>query len=81
MTLHAWPFLGRNRPMEVARAEGAYLYTPDGQAVLDAAGGAIVANVGHGRADVAAAISETAARMSCVIPTWLTPNAQRWLRN
>ncbi len=73
MTLHAWPFLGRNRPMEVARAEGAYLYTPDGQAVLDAAGGAIVANVGHGRADVAAAISETAARMSYVIPTWLTP--------
>jgi len=73
MTLHAWPFLGRNRPIEVARAEGAYLYTPDGQAVLDAAGGAIVANVGHGRADVAAAISETAARMSYVIPTWLTP--------
>lgn len=71
--LYSWPFLGRSAPVEVTRAEGAYLYRPDGTAILDAGGGAIVVNVGHGRADVADAMREAAVNASYVVPTWLTP--------
>lgn len=71
-----WPFLGRTQPFAVSRAAGAYLYRPDGTPVLDAAGGAIVANVGHGRRDVAEVIAEAAMNMGYVIPTWLTPQRQ-----
>ena len=48
---------GRGSPMQIARAEGAYLYTDDGRRILDAAGGAIVANVGHGRREVGEAFA------------------------
>ena len=75
-TLHQWPFLGRSRPFEVARAEGAYLFQPDGKPILDAGGGAIVVNVGHGRAEVADAIREAALNSSYVVPTWMTPERQ-----
>lgn len=75
-TLHQWPFLGRTRPFEVARAEGAYLFQPDGKPILDAGGGAIVVNVGHGRAEVADAIREAALNSSYVVPTWMTPERQ-----
>ena len=43
----------KSLPFAVERAEGAYLITPDGRRILDAAGGAIVANIGHGRREVA----------------------------
>ncbi|MDC0067332.1 hypothetical protein OAL10_00835 [Gammaproteobacteria bacterium] len=41
-TLRQWPFLGRSRPVEVAIAEGAYLFQPDGKPILDAGGRAMV---------------------------------------
>ena len=40
---------GRGLPIEVAGAEGCFLIAPDGRRILDAAGGAIVSNIGHGR--------------------------------
>lgn len=73
---NAWPFLGRTKPFEVVRAEGAYLYRPDGSDVLDAAGGAIVANIGHGRLEVADAVGRAAQNCSYVVPTWMTPERQ-----
>src|SRR3990172_6533125 len=45
-------------PFRVAATEGNYLITPEGRRILDAGGGAIVVNIGHGREEVA----ETAAR-------------------
>ncbi len=68
-----WPFLGRTKPFAVERAEGAYLYTTDGKPVLDAGGGAIVVNIGHGRKEVADAIGRAAQNCSYVVPTWMTP--------
>ena len=50
-----WPFLKQNWGMQVVRSEGAYLYTSDGRKILDAAGGAIVSNIGYGREEVAEA--------------------------
>ena len=45
----SWPFLPAPRNLHIVRAAGAYLHTKDGRRILDAAGGAIVTNVGHGR--------------------------------
>ncbi|HTO09452.1 MAG TPA: aspartate aminotransferase family protein [Myxococcota bacterium] len=64
-------------PLRIARAEGAWLYTEEGQAILDAAGGAIVANVGHGRREVAEAYAREAERMTYVVPPFATESRVR----
>ena len=52
-----WPFAGRGT-LRINRAKGVYLYTDSGQEILDAAGGAIVANIGYGRERVVAKVAE-----------------------
>lgn len=47
--------------LEVARAEGIYLYTPDGRRVTDLISGVSVSAVGHSRAEVVAAVQRQAA--------------------
>jgi adenosylmethionine-8-amino-7-oxononanoate aminotransferase len=64
-------------PLAVERAEGAYLFTPDGRRILDAAGGAIVVNVGHGRAEVAEAAARALRRTSYVVPVFATEERVR----
>lgn len=64
-------------PLEITHAEGAWLHRADGGRILDAAGGAIVANIGHGRAEVAEAIAETTAREGYVVPVFATPSRLR----
>lgn len=71
----------------VSRAEGSYLYLSDGRAILDAAGGAMVCNIGHGRAEVAEAVAATLRAVDYVVPTWATETrlrlrdrvVERWL--
>ncbi len=46
------------------RAEGATIWDADGKAYLDAAGGAIVVGIGHGRQSVANVMAEQAGRLS-----------------
>lgn len=74
-----WPFVprGGRPPLAIARAEGAYLYTTDGQRILDAAGGAIVVNVGHGRREVAEAAAQELTRLSYVVPPFATEGRLR----
>jgi adenosylmethionine-8-amino-7-oxononanoate aminotransferase len=73
-----WPFVPRDRPpLSIARAEGAYLFTDDGRSILDAAGGAIVANVGHGRAEVAEAVARELRRVGYVVPPFATESRLR----
>jgi adenosylmethionine-8-amino-7-oxononanoate aminotransferase len=62
----------RTVPFAIARAEGAYLITPDGRRILDAAGGAIVVNVGHGRREVAEAAAKALEQVTYVVPTFAT---------
>jgi len=81
-----WPFLPSRSP-RIVDGDGAWLIADDGQRILDAAGGAIVVNVGHGRTEVAEAIAKAAAGPSYVVPTWRTPEREalverlraRWL--
>jgi adenosylmethionine-8-amino-7-oxononanoate aminotransferase len=51
-------------PLVAVRAEGSTIWDAEGRAYLDAAGGAVVVNVGHGRASVAAAMAEQAGRLA-----------------
>jgi adenosylmethionine-8-amino-7-oxononanoate aminotransferase len=51
-------------PPVAARAEGATIWDADGRAYLDAAGGAIVVNVGHGRRSIAETMAEQAGRVA-----------------
>ena len=59
-------------PFAVERAEGAYLITPDGRRILDAAGGAIVVNIGHGRREVGEVAARALERLTYVVPTFVS---------
>jgi adenosylmethionine-8-amino-7-oxononanoate aminotransferase len=73
--------------VEIERAEGVWLHMPGGRRILDAAGGAIAVNVGHGRAEVADAVARALRQGSYVVPTFATPDrvrlverlVERWL--
>ena len=52
-----------NPPVAVA-ARGSTIVDADGREYLDAAGGAVVVNVGHGRREIADALAEQAGRLS-----------------
>ncbi len=52
-----------NPPVAVA-AHGSVIVDADGREYLDAAGGAVVVNVGHGRREIADAVAEQGARLS-----------------
>lgn len=71
-----WPFLPQKRPNSLSHAKGAYLHMKDGSKILDAAGGAIVTSVGHGREVVADAIRSAVINASYVVPPWLTPERE-----
>jgi hypothetical protein len=56
----------------VERAEGVYLYDIRGRRYLDASGGAIVVNVGHGVPEIADTLTEQAAQVAYAHPTAFT---------
>ena len=58
----------------IVRAEGCELISEDGRRILDAAGGAVVNNVGHGRPEVADAVAAALRNLDYVVPLWPTPN-------
>ena len=62
---------GRELPT-VERGEGAVLWDRGGKRYLDGSGGAVVVNVGHGRAEVAQAMSRQAAAAAYVHGTQFT---------
>lgn len=70
-------FVPHSAPFAVASAEGAYLITPDGRRILDAAGGAIVANIGHGRREVAEVAAAALERCTYVVPPFATEDRVR----
>jgi adenosylmethionine-8-amino-7-oxononanoate aminotransferase len=84
-----FPFVptGRGAPLTVERAEGVWLHTRDGRRILDAAGGAILVNVGHGRREVARAVAEALEATTYVVPVFATESrlrlverlVERWL--
>ena len=63
--------LGRELPA-IARGQGAVLWDGSGKRYLDGSGGAVVVNVGHGRAEVAEAMARQAAAVAYVHGTQFT---------
>ena len=68
---------GTSPDIVVVGGEGSYLHLADGRRILDAAGGAIVTNVGHGRHEVAAAMAKTVEQIDYVVPPWATETRLR----
>jgi adenosylmethionine-8-amino-7-oxononanoate aminotransferase len=65
---------GRRLPV-VDHAAGSTIWDADGRAYLDAAGGAVVVGIGHGRAEVAAAMAAQAGRVAYAHGTAFTSRA------
>ena len=61
----------------VERTAGSFLVLPDGRRILDAAGGAVVASIGHGREEVAAVAARALAETSYVVPPFATEHRVR----
>lgn len=74
-------------PGMIVRGEGCELITDSGRRILDGCAGAVVNNIGHGRAEVADAVGEALRAIDYVVPLWPTPNrvalsdllVERWL--
>jgi adenosylmethionine-8-amino-7-oxononanoate aminotransferase len=71
--LDALNFIPGATPPMVVGGEGNHLVLADGRRVLDAAGGAIVTNIGHGRPEVAEVAATSTSSVDYVIPPWATP--------
>ncbi|MEP0069994.1 aminotransferase class III-fold pyridoxal phosphate-dependent enzyme [Pyruvatibacter sp.] len=74
---HLWPFVPSGRIVDVVKAEGSWLQLADGTRILDAAGGAIAASIGHGRREVADAMADAVADTGYIVPTFLTPQREK----
>jgi hypothetical protein len=65
-----------DRELPVARrSQGVWIETTDGRRYLDASGGAVVVNVGHGREEIARAVCEQLQTLSYVHPTMFASSA------
>jgi len=70
----------------IVAGDGVFLVADDGRRILDAAGGAVVGNIGWGRTEVAEAAAAVMP-MGYVVPLWPTPSrlalrdelVQHWL--
>ena len=61
----------------IVGGDGCWLITDDGRRILDAAGGAMVVNIGHGRTVVADAVRDAIDGGAYVVPIWSTPHRER----
>jgi taurine--2-oxoglutarate transaminase len=55
-SLYSWSATGAVNPLPVARAEGVYMYTPDGKRILDFNSQLMSVNIGHSHPKVVAAM-------------------------
>lgn len=71
-TFFSWSIQGQVDPLAVERAEGVYLYTPEGQRILDFNSQLMSVNIGHGDRRVVDAITEQAQKLAYVHPAFAT---------
>jgi adenosylmethionine-8-amino-7-oxononanoate aminotransferase len=72
------PALDENYP-EIDHGKGVYLFDKEGKKYLDAASGAVTANIGHGVAEVILAMHEQAKKVSFVYRSQFTSEAAELL--
>jgi len=71
-TIFSWSVQGALDPIAIDRAEGVYLYTPEGRRILDFNAQLMSVNIGHGDRRVIDAINEQATRLQFVQPAFAT---------
>jgi len=71
-TFFSWSVQGSLDPIAVDHAEGVYLYTPEGQRILDFNSQLMSVNIGHGDRRVIDAITAQATRLQYVQPAFVT---------
>jgi len=71
-TIFSWSIQGQLDPLAIDRAEGVYLYTPEGRKILDFNAQLMSVNIGHGDRRVIDAINEQASRLQFVQPAFAT---------
>jgi taurine---2-oxoglutarate transaminase len=71
-TLFSWSVQGALDPIAIDRAEGVYLYTPEGDRILDFNSQLMSVNIGHGDRRVIDAISAQANQLQFVQPAFAT---------
>ena len=71
-TLFSWSVQGAVDPIAIDRAEGVYLYTPEGQRILDFNSQLMSVNIGHGDRRVVDAITAQAMKLQYVQPAFTT---------
>jgi taurine---2-oxoglutarate transaminase len=69
-TFFSWSAQGAIDPIAIDRAEGVYLYTPEGQRILDFNSQLMSVNIGHGDRRVIDAITEQAMKLQYVQPAF-----------
>jgi taurine--2-oxoglutarate transaminase len=71
-TFFSWSVQGALDPIAIDRAEGVYLYTPEGQRILDFNSQLMSVNIGHGDRRVVDAITAQALKLQYVQPAFAT---------
>src|SRR3954471_16913314 len=71
-TLFSWSVQGALDPIAIDHAEGVYLYTPEGDRILDFNSQLMSVNIGHGDRRVIDAITEQATKLQFVQPAFAT---------
>ena len=71
-TFFSWSVQGALDPIAIDRAEGVYLYTPEGERILDFNSQLMSVNIGHGDRRVIDAITAQASRLQYVQPAFVT---------
>ena len=71
-TFFSWSAQGAIDPIAIDRAEGVWLYTPDGTRILDFNSQLMSVNIGHGDRRVIDAITEQATKLQYVQPAFAT---------
>ncbi|HYD00172.1 MAG TPA: aminotransferase class III-fold pyridoxal phosphate-dependent enzyme [Phycisphaerales bacterium] len=71
-SLFSWSATGKVDPLPIARAEGVYLYSPEGERWLDFNSQLMSVNIGHGHPRVIKAIQDQAATLAYAYPGMAT---------
>src|SRR5689334_16569407 len=71
-TFFSWSVQGTLDPIVIDRAEGVWLYTPEGKRILDFNSQLMSVNIGHGDRRVIDAITEQALKLQYVQPAFAT---------
>jgi taurine--2-oxoglutarate transaminase len=71
-TLFSWSVQGALDPIVIDRAEGIYIYTPEGRRIIDFNSQLMSVNIGHGDRRVIDAINEQARKLQFVQPAFAT---------